>query len=53
MGIALAYSCCTQLVYNLSAGARTQAIALLDVRHKPRELGGPAPAFGIFEEGSA
>jgi hypothetical protein len=50
MGIALAYSCCTQLVYNLRPGSRTQAIALLDVRYKPRDLTAPAPAVGIFEQ---
>ena len=48
MGIALTYSCCNHLVYNLEAGKQTQAIGLIDVRFKPNELGSMVSSFNIF-----
>jgi hypothetical protein len=39
MGLPLAYACCNQLVVGCAPGALTEVIALLDVRHKPTDLG--------------
>jgi hypothetical protein len=39
MGLPLAYACCNQLVVGCAPGVLTEVIALLDVRHKPTELG--------------
>jgi hypothetical protein len=52
MGIALSYSCCSQLVYNLSHGNRTQVIGLIDVRFKPIERGAIG-SFNVFEDQAA
>lgn len=52
MGIALSYSCCSHLVYNLSQGNRTQVIALIDLRFKPVERGAVS-SFNVFVEGAA
>jgi hypothetical protein len=38
MGLPLAYACSNQLVINLAPKARTEVIALLDIRYKPTEL---------------
>lgn len=48
MGIALTYSCCNHLIYNLQPGSRTQAIGLIDVRFKPSELGSMVSSFNVF-----
>lgn len=48
MGIALTYSCCNHLIYNLQPGNRTQAIGLIDVRFKPTELGSMVSSFNVF-----
>lgn len=48
MGIALTYSCCNHLIYNLEPGNRTQAIGLIDVRFKPAELGSMVSSFNVF-----
>ena len=48
MGIALSYSCCNHLVFNLSPGQRTEAIGLIDVRFKPSELPHAVPSFNVF-----
>jgi hypothetical protein len=49
LGLALAYACCHQLVVGIDPGKRTEVIALIDVRHRPTELG-RAPSFHVFEE---
>jgi hypothetical protein len=38
MGLPLAYACANQLVIDCEPSARTEVIALLDVRYKPTEL---------------
>jgi CheY-like chemotaxis protein len=52
MGIALSYSCCTHLIYNLSQGHRTEVIALIDLRFKPG-VRSPISSFNVFDEASA
>lgn len=52
MGLALAYACCHQLVIDVAPGRRTEMIALIDVRHRPTEIG-RAPSFHVFVEGGA
>jgi hypothetical protein len=47
MGLALAYACCNQFVIDLEPEVMTEVIALLDVRHRPAELGGSA-SFHTF-----
>ena len=37
MGLALTYRSCDQLVFNIAPGARTEVIALIDVRYPPSE----------------
>lgn len=49
MGMALAYACCHQLVLGVSPGKRTEAIALIDVRHRPTDIG-RSPSFHVFVE---
>jgi len=49
MGMALAYACCHQLVLGVSPGKRTEAIALIDVRHRPADIG-RSPSFHVFVE---
>jgi len=51
MGIALSYSCCNHLVFNLSPGMRTEAIGLIDVRFKPSQLRSMVPSFNVFLQG--
>lgn len=51
MGIALVYRSCDQLVFNLAPGARTQAIALIDVRY-PHGERVPASSYNVFVERS-
>ena len=51
LGVALAYSCCNHLVYNLHQGHRTEAIGLIDVRFKPNELGSMVSSFNVFSQG--
>lgn len=51
LGVALAYSCCNHLVYNLHHGHRTEAIGLIDVRFKPNELGSMVSSFNVFSQG--
>lgn len=48
MGIALSYSCCAHLIYNLSQGHRTEVIALIDLRFKPGARS-PVSSFNVFE----
>ena len=48
IGLATVYSSCNHLVFNLEPGKRTQAIALIDVRYRPAELGTTVSSFGIF-----
>jgi hypothetical protein len=36
-------------VVGIDPGKRTEVIALIDVRHRPTELG-RAPSFHVFEE---
>lgn len=48
MGLALTYSCCTHLVFNLAPQRCTQAIGLIDVRFKPAQLGSQVPSFNVF-----
>jgi hypothetical protein len=47
MGLALAYACCNQFVIDLEPDVMTEVIALLDVRHRPTELGRSA-SFHTF-----
>lgn len=47
MGLALAYACCNQFVIDLEPDVMTEVIALLDVRHRPAELGRSA-SFHTF-----
>lgn len=49
MGMALAYACCHQLVLGVAPGRRTEAIALIDVRHRPADIG-RSPSFHVFVE---
>jgi hypothetical protein len=49
MGLALAYACCHQLVVGVAPRRRTELIALIDVRHRPAEVG-RAPSFHLFVE---
>lgn len=51
MGIALAYSCCNHLIFNLEAGERTEVIGLFDVRFKPAEIGNGVSSFNVFVRG--
>jgi hypothetical protein len=48
IGLATVYASCSHLVFNLEPGKRTQAIALIDVRFRPTELGTMISSFGIF-----
>jgi hypothetical protein len=48
IGLATVYGSCNHLVFNLEPGRRTQAIALVDVRFRPAELGNAVCSFGIF-----
>jgi hypothetical protein len=50
MGIALTYSTCNHMVYNIHPGQRTEAIALVDVRFTPAELGAHISSFNIFTQ---
>jgi len=52
MGLALAYACCHQLVLGVAPGKRTEAIALIDVRHRPADIG-RSPSFHVFVEREA
>ena len=52
MGIALAYRSCDHLVFNLSAGAKTEIIALIDVRYPPAERASVS-SYNVFVERSA
>jgi hypothetical protein len=47
MGLALAYACCNQFVIDLEPDVMTEVIALLDVRHRPTDLGRSA-SFHTF-----
>jgi hypothetical protein len=47
MGLALAYACCHQLVIDVDPNKRTEMLALIDVRHRPTEIG-RAPSFHVF-----
>ena len=49
MGISLAYRSCDHLVFNLAPGARTEIIALVDVRYPPTERM-PASSYNVFVE---
>ncbi len=49
MGIALAYRSCDHLVFNLAPGARTEIIALIDVRYPPTERIS-ASSYNVFVE---
>lgn len=49
MGMALAYACCHQLVLGVAPGRRTEVIALIDVRHRPSDIG-RAPSLHVFVE---
>jgi len=51
MGIALAYRSCDHLVFNLSPGARTEIIALIDVRYPPAERASVS-SYNVFVERS-
>jgi DNA-binding response OmpR family regulator len=49
MGIALTYRSCDHIVFNLSPGARTEIIALVDVRYPPSERM-LASSYNVFVE---
>lgn len=49
MGIALTYRSCDHLVFNLAPGARTEIIALIDVRAPVTERV-PASSYNVFVE---
>jgi CheY-like chemotaxis protein len=49
MGLALTYRSCDQLVFNLAAGARTEIIALIDVRYPPVERTAVS-SYNVFVE---
>lgn len=51
MGIAIAYRSSDHLVFNLAPGKRTEIIALIDVRHPPKERV-PASSYNVFVERS-
>jgi CheY-like chemotaxis protein len=51
MGIALAYSCSTHLIFNLEPSERTEVIGLFDVRFKPAERGNGISSFNVFVRG--
>jgi hypothetical protein len=51
MGVSLAYRSCDHLVFNLAPGARTEIIALVDVRYPPTERM-PASSYNVFVERS-
>jgi len=48
IGLAAVYNSCNHLVFNLEPGRRTQAVALIDIRYRPAELGNYISSFGIF-----
>jgi hypothetical protein len=48
IGLATVYNNCNHLVFNLEPGRRTQAVALIDIRYRPTELGNSVNSFGIF-----
>jgi len=50
MGLTLVYACCTQLVIGTAPAARTELIALLDLRYRPTELG-RSTSFHAFRGG--
>lgn len=47
MGLPLAYACCNQFILGCAPGVLTEAIALVDVRYKPTEIGRSA-SFHTF-----
>lgn len=49
MGLALTYSSCDHLIFNLAPGTRTEVIALIDVRHPPNERTVPS-SYNVFVE---
>lgn len=49
MGLALTYRSCDQLVFNLAPGARTEIIALIDVRYPPSERSAVS-SYNVFVE---
>lgn len=49
MGMALAYACCHQLVLGVAPGRCTEALALIDVRHRPSDIG-RSPSLHVFVE---
>ena len=49
MGLALTYRSCDQLVFNLASGARTEIIALIDVRYPPTERTAVS-SYNVFVE---
>jgi CheY-like chemotaxis protein len=48
IGLATVYGTCNHLVFNLEPGARTEVIALIDVRFRPAELSNAVCSFGVF-----
>ncbi|MCA9679344.1 MAG: hypothetical protein KC464_30220 [Myxococcales bacterium] len=48
IGLATVYGTCNHLVFNLQPGARTEVIALIDVRFRPAELANAVCSFGVF-----
>lgn len=49
MGLALTYRSCDQLVFNIAPGARTEIIALIDVRYPPTERSAVS-SYNVFIE---
>ena len=53
MGLGIVHRAASQLIFNLAPGRRTEAIALIDVRYQPAELGDQVASLHIFEEGGS
>jgi hypothetical protein len=51
MGLTLVHACCTQLVIGTAPSVRTEVTALLDLRHRPSELG-RSTSFHVFRGAS-
>ncbi len=49
MGLALTYRSCDQLVFNIAPGARTEIVALIDVRYPPSERTAVS-SYNVFVE---
>ncbi len=50
VGLAITYSSCDHLVFNIARGRRTEAIALFDTAARASERRGAVPSLSVFEQ---